>query len=726
MAWISVKDYAEMTGKSRQAVLKAIAKGKLKVQQIEAPGARGLVYEVWADNQELTTADNHDNHDNHELDSRLRGNDRGVALECYDTGRGNACTGILGGKRELKAGSDVAVMVGDGLELRDFGLADVPIINPVTLELPPKQDKQAKLRAVMLMEWETYKTGMSAQSPGRSVAELKEKFVGMYNHGLVCAELYEIDGDISVRTLSRREQEYKLAKRDYRVLANHYAPKSKSKALQDDVDWVCNLLFTDRSISIGAALSKWEWIRYKKHGACPPVSERTMRRAVERAIARDKAAWELRQKGEKWFSENRLPTLLMDNDVFSVMDQWQTDGKLMNLFVRNPFTGKDVRPHLCCFIDTASTMPVGMSIDWTENSMMIQEAYLNGIMFTKTVPKLIKSDNGSGFKSESTLGDKEIDELKGIYYRSGVIDVQFHRPYNAKGKAPIERMFGTFTGQFEAFLRSYTGRSAMTKPAHTQRNEKWIQKLENRQALEVSELKAALEAYILGEYANQKHPRIAGKTRAQVYAEGMAQIDVGRHVNPDSYLYLLRSDLKKVGNNGITHKGALYYDPKLIDYVKETVKVRFGMLEDRYILVYSQNEDFICQATARVLTHPAAKHAGEAEQGIVKHQVKAVKQAMGRYKKSVIELQKQYDANPVMLEQADTAQISQSSYLDLGAKREIEQQRALENDPIKKALKGVEYAQQEANPLKIDFDALDGAEDAEADADKIDLKTILG
>ncbi|HPS40326.1 MAG TPA: hypothetical protein PL124_12985, partial [Candidatus Cloacimonadota bacterium] len=63
MSWISVKDYAEMSGKSRQAVLKAISKGKLETREVEGRGKGGVAYEIWCeltttDNLSLTTTDN--------------------------------------------------------------------------------------------------------------------------------------------------------------------------------------------------------------------------------------------------------------------------------------------------------------------------------------------------------------------------------------------------------------------------------------------------------------------------------------------------------------------------------------------------------------------------------------------------------------------------------------------------------------------------------------------
>jgi hypothetical protein len=441
-----------------------------------------------------------------------------------------------------------------------------------------------------------------------------------------------------------------------------------------------------------------------------------MRRSVEREVAKQPAAWDLRQKGEKWFSEHRLPTLLQDNTVFSVMDQWQTDGKLLNLMVTNPFTGKPARPHLCTFLDTASTMPLGLSIDWSENSMMIQEAYLNAINFTNTIPQGIKQDNGSGFVSESTLGNPEIEELKGIYYRSGVQYVQMHRPYNAKGKAKIERTYGIFTGQFEAFLRSYTGRSVAGKPAHTFRNEKWLQKLENRQPLDLQELKLLLQDYILGQYASQPHPTIKDKSRGQVLVEGMAQLDPARRVRPEDYLYLMRSVERKVDNNGIKINGILYYDFALVEWVKQRVKIRYGMMEDRYVLVYSLDEQFICQATARMLTSPIAAQSGELEQGIVRHQMKAVRHTMSRYKKAVVNMQKLNDSIALSDHAQRSSLLMHGKLVEDMADLGIQQQEIRANDPLRIAINETDlYAEPAPNTPVI-------PEDSDLDEDSLKVK----
>jgi len=58
MAWYSVKDFAELAGKSRQAVLKAIKAGKYQAREVEGRGRDGKAYEIWVDNLPLTTTDN--------------------------------------------------------------------------------------------------------------------------------------------------------------------------------------------------------------------------------------------------------------------------------------------------------------------------------------------------------------------------------------------------------------------------------------------------------------------------------------------------------------------------------------------------------------------------------------------------------------------------------------------------------------------------------------------
>lgn len=356
---------------------------------------------------------------------------------------------------------------------------------------------------------------------------------------------------------------------------------------------------------------------------------------------------------------------------------------------------------------------------------MIQEAYLNGIMNTKCVPLLIKSDNGSGFKSASTLGSKADAELQGVWYRSGVKDVQFHRAYNAKGKAKIERMFGTFTSQMEAFLRSFSGVSVAGKPAYMMRNEKWIQKLENREPLEVAEFKAALDCYIMGEYAHEKHPSIPGKTRIQVYEEGMAQLSTDRFVKPESFLFMLRSQVRQVDNNGVRLRGIWYYSPELYDYVGEQLKIRYGMLEDRYVLVYSMDERFICQATARVLAHPAAKHCGEVEQGILRHQTRMIRNMGKRARRSVKELAAQYGSATILIDKTQRQSLLGGKYLEeLMAKGEQElEERA--KDPMRMAIEDAPALA----PVKEEVIVLDDEEispDEPTAPIKLDLKEILG
>jgi transposase InsO family protein len=613
------------------------------------------------------------------------------------------------------------------LALRDFGSGEVPIFIPTVQELPEKQDRQAKLRAELVREYERY-----AESYPDKRSTVMSRFVEMYNEGLMVPELYKNQGTISERTLYRWRKDYLEAKLDYRVLADVRGPAKASLAAKEDVDWCLALLFSDRQVSIGSVINKWAWEQYKKQGKALPVSERTLERAIKRWISAHKCEWELRLKGEKYFIEHRLPTILMDYSTLKVGDQCQTDGKLLNVMVRNPFTGKAVRPHLCGFMDTASRMFTGFSLDWTENSRMIQEAYMNHLLFAGYVPISIKQDNGSGFVSKETLGEKDIAELQGIYYRSGVKRVQMHRAYNAKGKALIERGFGTLCSQFERYLASFTGTSVSGKPASSHRNEKWLQKLEKREALEVSEFKAALEDYIMGQYAHMPKVSLNGRTPWEVFSEGRKQISAERFVRAEDYVYLLRCETKKVSNNGITIKGQRYYHPELINYVKETVKVRYGLLEDRFILVYSLSEEFICQATARLYTHPTAVDAGELEQGIVRHHNRLIRHTLSRYKKAVTGLRQIIGEHPALAGGKRDELIMSNKLIQVVQEQGARDKQELAEDVIMAELEqGEETVKNERNDMEPmdDMDTMDGelesSVEAEANLNEL-LRNTLG
>lgn len=70
---------------------------------------------------------------------------------------------------------------------------------------------------------------------------------------------------------------------------------------------------------------------------------------------------------------------------------------------------------------------------------------------------------------------------------------------------------------------------------------------------------------------------------------------------------MLTAERKRVRSEGIRLNHCLYWHDSLIDHIGKPVVIRFDYVDARWILVYSQQDRFICQAELRRAQHPFIK-----------------------------------------------------------------------------------------------------------------------
>jgi putative transposase len=251
------------------------------------------------------------------------------------------------------------------------------------------------------------------------------------------------------------------------------------------------------------------------------------------------------------------------------------------------------------------SLPGGSCTCLYRDSQHIQVAFRNAFLNWGALPQYVYLDNGKAFKSklfhEQWEGHDLAKELGGIFPKLG-IKAQFAASYNAKAKV-IERFFRTFQDQFERFISSFRGASVADKPATLMRNEKWAQKLFASKAPTIEEAMRMIGFYIRYVYGETPHSGIDNRKPWEVFSS--APLPQDRLVDPARLNFMmLAAERKSVRSEGIVFNKLQYWHQALVGQIGKPVVIRYDLADARWILVYDQQDVFICQAVLRQAQHP--------------------------------------------------------------------------------------------------------------------------
>ena len=407
---------------------------------------------------------------------------------------------------------------------------------------------------------------------------------------------------------------------------------------------------SDRKLDSGLRLLHY-WNR--KHGRTQLCSDRTLRRAWEAWKSCNHAIYTLNRYGEKYLKEHLLPMQELDWSLVSPGELWFSDGHTLNFPVINPFTGKTERPTLITWFDAATRMPVGFDIDFTENKRIIMSSFKNALMFSGYCPRYVKIDNGKAFRSQEfsgklTKAQRELLEeedqiertiIQGALYQCGVERVSFGIPYNSTSKAPLERWHGTLDKGIESLMPQYSGNSVANKPARMSRNEKFLQRLESGGALSLLETKLIIDEWITEIYGQEEHSGIAGKKPYDYYLETLPHIPAEQKKSPAEFYWLMLStEVKKLSHNGVRVRDIDYWAEDLINYVGQSVSVRYEQMDDRFVYVFRSDGAFICRAELQLKSDPLAtlRPGSEIQAMEVSHRIKRQRSLLKKVKKATL------------------------------------------------------------------------------------------
>jgi putative transposase len=256
---------------------------------------------------------------------------------------------------------------------------------------------------------------------------------------------------------------------------------------------------------------------------------------------------------------------------------WQADHTMLDILIVDA-NGKPARPWLTVILDDYSRAAAGYMIFLSAPSALHTSLALRQAIWRKQnpswpvsgIPDVLYVDHGSDFTSIHL-------EQVAAALRIELIHSTVGRP---QGRGKIERFFGTINTEL---LPQLAGRLIKGKPA-------------SAPALSLSELDAAIAAFIVGVY----HKRPHSQTDETPHAAWLGQGWLPRM--PDSLddldlLLLTVAKARTVRRDGIRFQGLRYIDPTLAAYVGEAVTIRYDPRDLSEIRVFHQNR-FLCRAVS--------------------------------------------------------------------------------------------------------------------------------
>ena len=484
---------------------------------------------------------------------------------------------------------------------------------------------------------------------------INEKFVQMYNTGLLYEVVFKKIGKISIGTLYRWKR-ILSENQDWTALVGQYKYSTrkeyKTSLNEEQIKVFLNILLSPNNFSIGKAIGLARHI-LKERGYDVLPKDVTFRRYAKWFRDNNFDKWTLARQGEKALKDKVSPFIVRKAALLEPGQVLIADGHTLNFQVINPFTGKPCRATLLGFLDWKSGGLVGYDIMLEECTQNIASALRNAILKLDHIPDYVYQDNGRAFKSKFFNGDKNFEELgfTGIYSKLGIKPI-YATPYNARAKV-IERFFLDFQESFEKLIPSYIGTSIENKPAWMKRNEK-LHKTIHEKINFIPTIEQTIQ--LINKWLEFKHSQHCtndeGKTIQEVINETKKQ-NIDESELDD---LMLAQEIKSIGRNGIRFLKADYFDDALYG-LKEKVIIRYSLFDLSSIKVYTFKGEFICKANRITETHPLAIHMGDIKD-IEDYKYKIEKQAKLR-RKTIKEVKEHFKIEDIDLLEKELLKVEQ-------------------------------------------------------------------
>lgn len=470
--------------------------------------------------------------------------------------------------------------------------------------IPEKLKTIATARLDLVAAWYEHR-----QRKGESEGLLKadDIFEKSYNTGLLIPAVYNLLGNVDLRTIRRWSQKLDNT-HDWTRLVPGWSCERKEPALSaEEKEVFQSCLLQPNRLSIGEATKITKTVLAKR-GIESPSSGRKFRRWAEWFKGKNSHIWTLVREGQKALKDKEIFSIQRDASKLEVGEVLVADGHRLNFQVINPFTGKPCRATLIGYLDWKSWDLAGYTIMLEENTQCIATALRQAILRLGKIPKVVYADNGKAFKAKFfTSPDIDLREagLFGLFGRLGIKPV-FAMKYNAKAK-PVERFFKEFS-KFERLLPSFTGTSIEDKPAYMKMGEVFHRVHHNGYIPTIEETADMVDTWVREYLERQPCPHVKGKTIGEVFREGQGPgVDTAELDD-----LMMAQEIKMIRANGIRFLGADYYDEGLFG-LRERVIIKYSLSDLSYIKVYDTEGNFIGTAKRVIPVHPMAQYLGDAK-----------------------------------------------------------------------------------------------------------------
>lgn len=543
MEYLSVKEYAQLCGKTVRVICWQINQGKLtgiKTKQKCAGGNSG-VYRIPVD----------------ALDPKLRAR--------YERQK----------RKELGLPKEKTVR---------------PPIDLSLEEMTSDERVQVATWKKILDEWKAFRStgGAKSELDQIFVEELKKRYPEM---------------KVSVRILQRQDQAYR-EQGEAALIDRRGKHGNHKKAIPDEVFSVFISYYLDESKkSIQKCMRMTE--AYLQHEGRADLLPLASPQSFTRKIVSDipPAAIVLCREGMKACTDKMMPFIKRTYDDLSSNDIWVCDNHTFDVFVNDGMHEKPIRVYLTAFQDIRSRKFMGWYVTLNPCSQATLIALRRGIE-AYGIPKQILSDNGREFltfdiggrgfrKSRKESAEEHeiptiLDHL-GIEFRTAMVR-------NARAKI-IERAFLDVKNDFSKMFEGYTGGTIAERP---ERLKKTGKDAENFTLL--PDFVEFVDKYITGIFNKHKHNGIGmnGRSPDKVYA---ACLHEQRIATPEQLnLMMLRNTrMQKVKRDGVYleilgEKIPFNSETLNMYYIGQKVYLRYDPDHLEEVRVYDEQDRFICTA----------------------------------------------------------------------------------------------------------------------------------
>lgn len=261
---------------------------------------------------------------------------------------------------------------------------------------------------------------------------------------------------------------------------------------------------------------------------------------------------------------------------------WQADHTALDILIVDA-NGKPARPWLTVILDDHSRAVPGYMVFLGAPSALHTSLALRQAIWRKQnpawpvcgIPDVLYVDHGSDFTSIHL-------EQVAAALRIQLVHSTVARP---QGRGKIERFFGTINTEL---LPQLAGRLIKGQPV-------------SAPALSLSELDAAIGAFIVGVYHQRPHSQTDQTPHAAWLGAGWLP-RMPESLDDLDLLLLTVAKARSVRRDGISFQGLRYIDTTLAAYVGESVTIRYDPRDLSEIRVFHQNR-FLCRAVS-------SEHAG--------------------------------------------------------------------------------------------------------------------